>query len=142
MTQFHFELQEILDYRKSMQDIAEVALGKALASEKAIQDKIDALDEHCALIKQQTATSKDFTEITRAQDYYTYARNQKIILGEELSKAKEFSNKKRDELKSAMQKVNALEELKKTQHEEYKTALQQEEDNNLDDLITSRQAVP
>ena len=41
-------------------------------------------------------------------------------------------------LKEAMQKVDSLEKLKEQQLEEYKVALIHEEDNELDDIVTSR----
>ena len=41
-------------------------------------------------------------------------------------------------LKEAMQKVDSLEKLKEQQLEEYKAALIHEEDNELDDIVTSR----
>lgn len=139
MRKFTFELEEILTYRKSLQSIAEVALGRALKAEKVIQDKIDALDARCAQIKNDTRGTKDFGEFTRAQDFYTAAKNKKIILGKDLEEAKVVSAKKRQELNEAMQKVNALEKLRETQFEEYKLEAQKEEDDTLDDLITSRQ---
>ena len=37
-----------------------------------------------------------------------------------------------------MQKVDSLEKLKEQQLEEYKAALIHEEDNELDDIVTSR----
>ena len=43
MKKFEFELEEILNIRRFEQQQAEVELGKALAEEKKVQDKIDNL---------------------------------------------------------------------------------------------------
>lgn len=141
MRKFIFSLNQILTYRQSLQSIAEVALGKARKAESDIQSKIDALDARCAEIKNETRQTKDFSQFTRAQDFYAAAKEKKIVLAKELEKAKKISDQKRQELNEAMQKVNALEKLKETQYEEYKLEAQKEEDNILDDLITSRQGV-
>ena len=65
-------------------------------------------------------------------------RNQSECLLNELAKAKLISDEKRSILKEAMQKVDSLEKLKEQQLEEYKAALIHEEDNELDDIVTSR----
>ena len=116
MKKFQFELEEILNIRKFEQQQAEIELGKALASENEIQSKLNAL----------------------AMQQASVVRNQSECLLNELAKAKLISDEKRSILKEAMQKVDSLEKLKEQQLEEYKAALIHEEDNELDDIVTSR----
>ena len=53
MKKFEFELEEILNIRRFEQQQAEVELGKALAEEKKVQDKIDNLAMQQVTVKQQ-----------------------------------------------------------------------------------------
>lgn len=139
MKAFHFTLQEILDYRLSLKEIAQNDLGAALAKEKLIQDKIDSLMARSEELKKSLSGGTDFIEITRAQEYYAYARSKTEELKGDLKAAKLISDEKREALKLAMQKVSSLEKVKETQLSEWKVAAAREEDNTLDDLITSRQ---
>ena len=91
-----------------------------------------------ASVQKQMSGSTDFYDITNANQFYAFVRNQSECLLNELAKAKLISDEKRSILKEAMQKVDSLEKLKEQQLEEYKAALIHEEDNELDDIVTSR----
>ena len=91
-----------------------------------------------ASVQKQMSGSTDFYDITNANQFYAFVRNQSECLLNELAKAKLISDEKRSILKEAMQKVDSLEKLKEQQLEEYKVALIHEEDNELDDIVTSR----
>ena len=138
MKKFQFELEEILNIRKFEQQQAEIELGKALASENEIQSKLNALAMQQVSVQKQMSGSTDFYDITNANQFYAFVRNQSECLLNELAKAKLISDEKRRILKEAMQKVDSLEKLKEQQLEEYKAALIHEEDNELDDIVTSR----
>lgn len=138
MRAFQFELEKILGIRRFEQQQAEIELGKAVAAENAIQSKLDALAMRQAVVKQQTAGSKNFTDITNANQFYSFARAQSEQLLNELTGAKLVSDEKRGILRQAMQKVDSLEKLKEQQLSQYKEELLHEEENELDDVITSR----
>ena len=123
MKKFQFELEEILNIRKFEQQQAEIELGKALASENEIQSKLNALAMQQASVQKQMSGSTDFYDITNANQFYAFVRNQSECLLNELAKAKLISDEKRRILKEAMQKVDSLEKLKEQQLEEYKAAL-------------------
>ena len=109
MKKFQFELEEILNIRKFEQQQAEIELGKALASENEIQSKLNALAMQHASVQKQMSGSTDFYDITNANQFYAFVRNQSECLLNELAKAKLISDEKRSILKEAMQKVDSLE---------------------------------
>ena len=63
MKKFEFELEEILNIRRFEQQQAEVELGKALAEEKKVQDKIDNLAMQQVTVKQQMKGCTNFSDI-------------------------------------------------------------------------------
>lgn len=138
MKAFHFTLQQILDYRIAQRDIAQNDLGKAVQAEKVIIDTAQSITNRCKVLEQSLLNSKDFIALTRATDYYTYARGRLDALSKELQEAKIVTSKKRDALKTAMQRVSQLEKVRDTQYAAYKVAVAHEEDITLDDLISSR----
>lgn len=138
MKKFNFELQEILEIRKFEQQQAEAELAKALAAEKEIQDKLDALALQLIQNKKSVKGSTDFYAITNATQFSQFVKRQSEFLLEKLSEAKLVSDQKREVLKGCMQKTDALENLKSTQFSEYKKLAQKEEDESTDEIVTSR----
>lgn len=138
MRAFQFELEEILRVRRFEQQQAEIELGKAVAAENEIQSKLDALAMQQTVVKRETAGSTDFTDIAHAHQFYSFVRAQSEHLLNELAGAKLVSDEKREILRQAMQKVNALEKLKEQQRGQYAEELLHEEENELDDIVTSR----
>lgn len=138
MQKFKFELQDVLQFRKFEQQQAEVELGKALAAEKEIQDKLDALAQQQNATKQLMKGSTDFYAITDASKFYQFVKAQSEYLLNQMAEKKLITDQKREVLKGCMQKVNALEKLKENQLEEWKKAESQEEEDFADDIVTGR----
>lgn|SRR5574344_283030 len=138
MKKFQFELEEILTFRLFEQKQAEIELGKALAVEKAIQDKLDLLALQQISVQKNMNGSKVFEDIANANRFYEFVRTKSEELLNQLTQAKLVSEQKRDILKNAMQNTDALKKIKEKQKEEYKLDLIREEDNELDDIVTSR----
>lgn len=138
MRAFQFELEEILRVRRFEQQQAEIELGKAVAAENEIQSKLDALAMRQAAVKNQTAGSTQFSDIAAASQFYSFVRAQSESLLNELAGAKLVSDEKREILRQAMQKVDSLEKLKEQQRALYMGELLHEEENELDDIVTSR----
>lgn len=138
MKKFKFELQDVLEFRKFEQQQAEVELGKALAVEKEIQDKLDELANQLAASKKIMKGSTDFYAIADANRFSSFVKAQSEYLLNQMAEAKLVSDQKREVLKTCMQKTNALEKLKETQLEEWKQQSDQEEDDFADDIVTGR----
>lgn len=138
MKKFSYELEDVLIYRRYEQQQAEIELGKALAAEKEIQDKLDALALQKATVQKQMKGSTDPMAVINAGNFYSFVKKQSEFLFEKIAEAKLVSDQKREVLKACMQKTDALEELKKVKFEEYKRMVQDEEDKEIDDIVTSR----
>ncbi|MGP1459832.1 MAG: flagellar export protein FliJ [Treponema sp.] len=138
MKKFSFELQDILEFRKFERRQAEIELGKALAAERGIQQKLDDLAARQAKIASETRGSFDFQDITSAYRFSDFARAQTEYLLSEMAKAQGVSDEKREVLRLAMQKTDALERLKEEQKEEHRSAEILETDNIIDDIVTAR----
>ena len=138
MKKFRFELEDVLQFRKFERQQAEIELGKALAVEREIQDKLDNLAAQQVEVAEKSKGSKDFQDIANAYRFYDFVRAQTEYLMNEMSKAKIVSDEKREILRPAMQKDDALERLKDEQLEEYRNAEILEADNIIDDIVTAR----
>ncbi|MEE1213151.1 MAG: flagellar export protein FliJ [Treponema sp.] len=138
MKKFVFELEEILNIRRFQQQQAEAELGKALAEEKKVQDRLDDLAARQVYVKNEMKGSVNFTDIANANQFYSYVRNQSESLLKELAELKLVSEQKREELKKAMQKTDSLEKLKEQQKDEYVADQKKKEVHEIDDIVTSR----
>ena len=138
MKKFRFGLEDVLQFRKFERQQAEIELGKALAVEREIQDKLDNLAAQQVEVAEKSKGSKDFQDIANAYRFYDFVRAQTEYLMNEMSKAKIVSDEKREILRAAMQKDDALERLKDEQLEEYRNAEILEADNIIDDIVTAR----
>lgn len=138
MKKFNFELEEILNIRRFQQQQAEAELGKALAEEKKVQDKLDVLAARQVQVKNEMKGSVNFTDIANANQFYSYVRNQSESLLKELAELKLVSEQKREALKQAMQKTDSLEKLKEQQKDEYLAEQKKKEMREVDDIVTSR----
>lgn len=138
MKKFEFELEEILNIRRFEQQQAEVELGKALAEEKKIQDKIDNLAMQQVTVKQQMKGCTNFSDIINANQFYALVKKQTDFLLNQMAELKLVSEQKRAVLRNAMQKTDSLEKLKEQQLEEYKAEVKRIEQLELDNIVTTR----
>ncbi|MDE5899184.1 MAG: flagellar export protein FliJ [Treponemataceae bacterium] len=138
MKRFSFELEDVLQFRTFEQRQAELALALALATEKEIQDRLDALAARQAESVRQARGSTELSVIADASRFSAFVRLQSERLLEELSQAKLASDEKRLALQKIMQKTDALERLKDEQREEWRLAEDRAEDDAVDDIVTGR----
>lgn len=138
MKKFIFELEEILNVRTFEQQQAEVELGKALAEEQRIQNQLDNLAMNQIKTQKEMKGSTNFLDIANASQFYTYVRNQKEKLLSELTQAKIITEEKRNILKSAIQKTDALKDLKEQQFSEFKEEAKRREQIEMDNIVTGR----
>ena len=138
MKKFKFELEDILKFRKFEQHQAEVELGKALAVEQEIQSKLDNLAQQKHSASEYIRGSKNFTDITNVLRFNDFIRAQTEFLMNKMAESKLITEQKRNILKEIMKKTDALERLKEHQLEEYKKLVNLEEENIVDDIVTSR----
>ena len=138
MKKFSFELEDILSVRKFEQQQAEIELGKALAQEKEIQDKMDELAMQLVRVNQETKGCTDVKTLIEASRFSSFVRAQTETMLEQLTLARSVTEEKREVLRLCMARTDSLEELKKIKFQEYKKLVQDEEDKETDDIVTSR----
>ncbi len=138
MKKFSFELEDLLKLRLFQQEEAEIELGKAVAEENRIQNKLDQLAEQYAVAKKNAAGVTDFSMIAASQQFFIFIKQQQEKLFSDMAKAKLITEEKRNVFKQALQKTESLSKLKEKQLDLYHQAENLEEENNTDDLVTSR----
>lgn len=100
--------------------------------------KLDALALQKITVQKNVRDSKDFSEIAGASAYFDFIKRETESLFEKMAEARLLTEKRREELKLAMQKVDSLENLKENELSEYKRMALSEEDTENDDIATSR----
>jgi len=140
MKKFAFPLEDVMKYREYVQNEAELALGKAMAAEHAIEMRIDEVASQYAALAGTMRGSTDFNDITRANDFYVFLDQQKEYLLEQLAEAKLVSEQKRKAMQEAMQKTEGLHRLRDRQFEAYKDEAQNEANDIADDVTNARAA--
>lgn len=140
MTKFKFELQDILEAKKFEQTQAENELGKALAAEKEIQDKLDLLAEQKRAMQQSVKNTKDFNQIMAANNFSDFVRNQSEYLFREMAEAKIVTEQKREILKKIMQSVDSLERLRDFQKEDFKAAQKRKQAKIIGGIVSAKYA--
>ena len=140
MKKFAFPLEDVMKYREYVQNEAELALGKAMAAEHAIEMRIDEVASQYAALAGTMRGSTDFNDITRANDFYVFLDQQKEYLLEQLAEAKLVSEQKRKAMQETMQKTEGLHRLRDRQFEAYKDEAQNEANDIADDVTNARAA--
>ena len=91
-------------------------------------------------MQKQMKGSTDFSAISQASSFSAFVRKQSEYLLEQLTQAKMVSDQKREVLKNAMQKVDALEKLKETQKEDFNAEEKRKTAKLLGQIVTVKYA--
>lgn len=138
MKKFSFTLQKVLDLREFQKKQAQTELGKAVAVETKIQNTLDLIAEQRVKSIKAADQMRDIKSLYNVNQYFQLLNQRKEIMLEELTKAKVVTEEKREVMREAMKKVKVLETLKDHRKESWKKQVQLEEDNEIDELVTSR----
>lgn len=136
MKKFNFEMQQVLDFRNFEKQQAESELAKALAVEAEINNNLEILAKQYAAVKQELNGSVDFSFVVQQNQFLNLLNFQKEELLKQLAEAKLVSDEKRVILQECMKKTSALEKLRENQLEAYKTAVDKEDEEAIDDFST------
>ena len=135
---FRFELEQILELRQFETRAAEAELGKAVTEENRIQELLnDLARKHAKTVK----AADGQTDI-----HLLYSTNQYLILLQkkqeeylrELTQAHMVTEEKRAAFAAALQKSDALEELKKQSRADWKKANIESENQENDEISNSK----
>lgn len=138
MKKFVFSMEKILDLREYEEKQAQIELGKAIADAEKIRQQLNFVATEKAKMLSMDISGTSINERLVHENYLVRLDRQKEILLEELAAAELIVEEKRAVFAEALKKRKVLSNLKEKQLQQYKKEKQLEEDNIVDDIVTSR----
>ena len=142
MKKFEFSMQKILDLRDFERKQAETELGRAIAEETKIKQTLEMVAQKRVQCITAADEMHDVRELYNANNYLVFLDRQKEELLQQLAQAQLVTEQKREVMREAMKKCKVLEQLKDARHVAWKKAALKEEENTVDDIVTSRGGAP
>ncbi len=133
MKKFSFELEKILEFRNFEKQEAEAELAKALSKENEIKSNLEMIAKQMIISNQSVDKSCSFDDVIAQSRYNNLLNHQKEELLQELTQANLITEEKRSVLAECMKKTVALEKMKEKRKEEWKTAYDYEEAEEIDE---------
>ena len=133
MKKFSFELEKILEFRNFEKQEAEAELAKALSKENEIKQHLEMIANQMIVSNQSVDKSSSFDDVIAQSRYNNLLNYQKEESLKELAQANLVTEEKRSVLAECMKKTVALEKLKEKRKEEWKTAYDYEEAEEIDE---------
>lgn len=131
-------MEKILDLREYEEKQAQIELGKAIADAEKIRQQLNFVAIEKAKMLSMDISGTSINERLVHENYLVRLDRQKEILLEELAAAELIVEEKRAVFAEALKKRKVLSNLKEKQLQQYKKEKQLEEDNIVDDIVTSR----
>ncbi|MDY4465993.1 MAG: flagellar export protein FliJ [Candidatus Treponema excrementipullorum] len=138
MKKFVFSMEKILDLREYEEKQAQIELGKAIADAEKIRQQLNFVATEKAKMLSMDISGTSINERLVHENYLVRLDRQKEVLLEELAAAELIVEEKRAVFAEALKKRKVLSNLKEKQLQQYKKEKQLEEDNIVDDIVTSR----
>lgn len=138
MKKFSFSMQKILDLREFEKKQAESELSKAVAEETRIQDLLNDVAQKRAYSVSAADRMNDILSLYNVNQYFNLLEQKKEQLLNELTQAKLVTEEKREIMRDKMQKCKVLENLKENRKLAWKKQMMKEEENAIDEIVTSR----
>ena len=138
MKKIVFSMEKILDLREYEEKQAQIELGKAIADAEKIRQQLNFVATEKAKMLSMDISGTSINERLVHENYLVRLDRQKEVLLEELAAAELIVEEKRAVFAEALKKRKVLSNLKEKQLQQYKKEKQLEEDNIVDDIVTSR----
>ncbi|MBQ0051442.1 MAG: flagellar export protein FliJ [Treponema sp.] len=138
MKRFEFPLEKIQSLREFKKKQAEIELGKAVQEETKIQDTLNMIAQSRVQTMQAADQMKDINSLYNAQLYFQLLDARKEEMIEELTRAQLVTEEKRGEMEKAMRDCKVLENYKAVKKAEWKKQMLLEEENAIDEIVTSK----
>ncbi|MCI7589636.1 MAG: flagellar export protein FliJ [Spirochaetia bacterium] len=138
MKKFVFSMEKILDLREYEEKQAQIELGKAIGDAEKIRQQLNFVAIEKAKMLSMDISGTSINERLVHENYLVRLDRQKEVLLEELAAAELIVEEKRAVFAEALKKRKVLSNLKEKQLQQYKKEKQLEEDNIVDDIVTSR----
>jgi len=136
MRKFKFNLEKILQLRKSKEEECKIALGQAISALNIIENEI----KNTAFKKHNAANERFNQPLEMASwDLYILRLEQEAEkLAQKAAQAEMEVEEKRAVYMEALKDVKAIEKLKEKQQKEYRKEYSKYEINQIDELTTAR----
>ena len=131
-------MEKILDLREYEEKQAQIELGKAIGDAEKIRQQLNFVAIEKAKMLSMDISGTSINERLVHENYLVRLDRQKEVLLEELAAAELIVEEKRAVFAEALKKRKVLSNLKEKQLQQYKKEKQLEEDNIVDDIVTSR----
>lgn len=138
MKKFNFSLEKVQNLKEFKKKQAEMELGKAVQEETKIQNTLDMIARKKVDTIRAADEMKDIGSLYSVQHYFSLLEERKEIAVEELTRAKVVTDEKRAAMERAMREVKAIENFKEMKKAEWKKEQQKEEENAIDEIVTSK----
>lgn len=138
MKAFKFSLQKILDLREFQKKQAQVELGKVVAEETRIQNRINEIAVSRANSVKLADSMKDIRSLYDTNMYLLFLEQQKEKKISELAEVKIVADEKRAVMRTAIQNCKVLENLKERRKEIWQKEFDLEEENAIDEIVTEK----
>ncbi len=134
-------MQKILDLREFEKKNAQLELGKALAEETKIKNTLEMVARQRAETVSISNETHDINGLYTQNQYLKLLEVRKEELLTQLTQAQIVSEEKRKIMQEKMQKCKVLEDLKEKRRLAWKKEREKEEDNYIDEVVTTRYEV-
>lgn len=138
MKKFNFSLEKVQNLKEFKKKQAEMELGKAVQEETKIQNTLDMIARKKVDTIRAADEMKDIRSLYSVQHYFFLLEERKEIAVEELTRAKVVTDEKRAAMERAMREVKAIENFKEMKKAEWRKEQQKEEENAIDEIVTSK----
>lgn len=138
MNAFKFSLQKILDLREFQKKQAQVELGKVVAEETRIQNRINEIAVSRANSVKLADSMRDIRSLYDTNMYLLFLEQQKEKKISELAEVKIVADEKRAVMRTAIQNCKVLENLKERRKEIWQKEFDLEEENAIDEIVTEK----
>lgn len=142
MKKFNFNLKNVLMLRKRQQEHAQKQLFIAEEKLKSIEELLRKIENECELLeKELQEKQKSSQKVAAIREYFLYLQNLRRSISEhqdEILKAQNFMEIKRQELNEATQRKKIMENIKEKQYEEWKESYRKLEIKLIDEMATLR----
>jgi len=142
MRKFNFNLKNVLMLRKRQEEFAQKQLFIAEEKLKNIEELLRKIENECKLLeKELREKQKKNQKLVALQEYFFYLQSLRQSIQEhqdELLRAQNFMETKRQELGEATKKKKIMENIKDKQYEEWKETYRKLEIKLIDEMATLR----
>lgn len=145
MKKFYFPLDTVLDYKEQILESLRGEHAAALARVRACEQELEQLEEEHRLCAEEFLEHR--LRGMKINEIYTYEHYLESIgikiknKLEQLDHLKELEEKKKEQVVEAKKETASIDKLKEKKLEEYRKAVQKQEELSVEEFVSTRTAV-